>query len=381
MIGALPRRRANAGKRLGKCAEALVHGNHGTRRIGSYLEADSGHPSPVEHEAKLDMARCGARRDRDARKAGGVRDKIITEFEDLLDALDLEMLALRFFEIEAFGRTFACGTNGGKQGVTGGPEKVFEAEDFAPVLGGGNDFLAGPQTAAHFAVDATRMIGRDVEILLAAADLEQVEHFGFEAFGRGARAERSVVNGHGCGEPGGDLRARVRVGQEKFDVRWEAQSDESGVILGKMRACGFVERELRCEAGSCRRVFGLARELVEIQVVRTTCRLGKEAFQTAAESGGPAEQRAGSAYMDDIDSGDIGDLVKIKRGFEDGRVHAGLLLLLEDPEPLADWFWRIGSDGEVFAHMRGLTHAGERGGDAGSGAGELQGKLCVSPRG
>lgn len=381
MFSAFARGGAGGGKGLGECAEALVHGNHGTRGIGSYLEADGGQPAAVEHETEFDMARNGARRDRDARKAGGVRDEIITEFEDLLDALDLKMLAMRFLEIEAGGGTFARGANGGEQGVTGGPKKVFETEDFALVFGGGNDFLARAQTAAHFAVNAAGMIGRDVEILLAAADLEQVEHFGFESFGGGASAEWSEVKTLRRGEPGGDLRARVGVGQEKSDVRREAQSDESGVVLGEVRAGGFIESEVRSEAGGREGVFDTGGEKVEVEEARGSGGLSEDAIQAAAEASGATEQGAGAAGVDDINGRDIGDFVQMKRGFKDGRMHAGLLLPLKDAEPVAGGRGRIGSYGEVFADMRGLAHAGESGGDAGGGAGELQRELGVGLRG
>jgi hypothetical protein len=47
--------------------------------------------------------------------------------------------------------------------------------------------LARSQATLHFAVDAAGMIGRGFEVLLAAAQLKQIQQLRFELIGEGAR--------------------------------------------------------------------------------------------------------------------------------------------------------------------------------------------------
>ena len=68
---------------------------------------------------------------------------------------------------------------------------------FAQIFFAAHHLLAGAHAHVHFAVDASGMLRAGLQILLAAADLEQIQKLVFEQLGRRARLEGPIMNAPG----------------------------------------------------------------------------------------------------------------------------------------------------------------------------------------
>lgn len=380
VFGTLAGGEARGGDGFGDFAEAAIERDHGAGGFGSDPEEDGREPGGVEEEANLDMTGEGAWGDGDAAEVGGFGGEVIAEFEELFDTLDASVMALSVLKVEVISGAVACSTDGGQKGLTGRVDELGEAGDFGAVLGRRDDFLTGPEAAAHFAVNAAGVIGVGDEVFLAAADLEEVEHFGFESFGCGAGAEGAVVEGVGGREAGGDLGSWEFVGEEEFDVGGEAETCEAEVVVGEVEAGGGMEGEVGGEAGGSEGVFDAGGEGVEVEEAGGGGGGVEEALEAAAETCGAAEIGRGVSGMDDEDRGGIGEFIEGKRRSEAGGLHGESALPVQDAEPGFNGGGRVGADAKILADMGGLAHAGEGERDAGGGTGELEGEFGVRLR-
>src|SRR5205814_9669912 len=108
------------------------------------------------------------------------------------DASDALVKALGVLKLHV-GAGAVAGRGGGIfQRVALRAKELFDALRFVAVLLNGHYLLAGAQTAVHLAIDASRVLGGGAEVLLATADLKQIEQLGLEVFGGGAAGERAV---------------------------------------------------------------------------------------------------------------------------------------------------------------------------------------------
>lgn len=371
----------NAGRGEGLCdfAEAAVEGDHGAGRFWGDAEEDGREPDGIEEESKFDVSGEGAWGDGDTAEVGGFGDEIVAEFEELLDTLDAGVVALGVFEVEIAGGAVAGGTNGSQERFAGGVDELREAGDFGAVFSGGHDFLARAKTASHFAVNAPGVVGVGSEVFLAAPDLEEVEHLGFETFGGGASTEGAIVDGLRGGEPGGYLGSGELVGEEELDISGEAKAGEADVLAGEVGASGLVEGEEGGESRGGEDILDTGGELVQIEEAGGGGGGVEKALETATEARGAAEVRGRVSGMNDEDRGRIGEFVEGERWSEEGSFHAESALPLQDAEPGLGGGGRVGADAQVLAHVSGLAHAGEGEGDAGGGAGELEGEFGVGP--
>ena len=80
------------------------------------------------------------------------------------------------------------------------------------------------------------MFWRRCQVLLAAAQLKQVEESTFKLVSPGARLERSVRNSAGTGQPSRHLGPRELVRQQQPHVRWLGQAQDAFVLVGEVCA-------------------------------------------------------------------------------------------------------------------------------------------------
>lgn len=371
----------NSGRGEGLCdfAEAAVERDHGAGRFWGDAEEDGREPGGIEEESKFDVSGEGARGDGDTAEVGGFGDEVVAELEQLLDALDAGVVALGVFEVEIAGGAVAGGTNGSQKRFAGGVDELREAGDFGAVFSGGHDFLARAKTTSHFAVNATGVVRVGSEVFLAAPDLEEVEHFGFETFGGGASTEGAIVDGLRGGETGGYLGSGELVGEEELDISGEAKAGEADVLAGEVGASGLVEGEEGGESRWGENIFDTGGEVVQIEEAGGGGWGVEKALETATEACGATEVGGSVSGVNDEDRGSIGEFIEGERRSEEGGLHAGSVLPVQDAEPGFGGGGRVGADAQVLAHVSGLAHAGEGEGDAWGGAGELEGEFGVGP--
>ena len=98
----------------------------------------------------------------------------------------------RGLELQRLAGGFAGFFDFAQQRVAAGIEKLQNPSDLVLITVVAAGGLTGPQTEVHFSVDATGVIGRRVERLLAAPDSKEIEKSILKAFRGGAAAERSI---------------------------------------------------------------------------------------------------------------------------------------------------------------------------------------------
>src|SRR5262249_17750610 len=133
--------------------------------------------------------------------------EIAGECLNVPDAVDPLMQAFSFFKLHLRARPIARGRGCVDERCAIGAKEVLHPRRFTAIFIDGYSLLARPKTAVHLAVNAAGMIGRRRQILLAAADLEQVEHGSIKAFRCSPARKRSVEEtfsetrgNHGSGE-------------------------------------------------------------------------------------------------------------------------------------------------------------------------------------
>ena len=111
-----------------------------------------------------------------------------------MDALAALVHQGRAFEIHFGAEAFARALGGRGEGLAVRAQELGHAFRLAAIFGNAHSLLARAQTAPHLAIDAARMVGARVEILLATPQLEQIEKFGFKPRGGGAVAKRTEID-------------------------------------------------------------------------------------------------------------------------------------------------------------------------------------------
>ena len=247
------------------------------------------------------MVGLGGGDDGDGMEGIDIGGHFVAEAERIFNAFDPVVLDSGGFEIHVGAGLFAGGDGGVEEGLASGVEEGCDAGRFLGVFGGADDLLAGSEAAAHFAVDAAGVGFGGDEVFLAAAELEEVEEFGFEHGGGGAGTEGSEVDGGGTAEAGDDLGAGEGVGEDEFEVRGEAEADFFAVVGAEVLAGEVQDEELGFEFGAGELVFDTGSGFAEVEE-------SLEAEQAAVEDVGAGEPGfAGIAGKDQVDGGAVGE--------------------------------------------------------------------------
>ena len=131
----------------------------------------------------------------DGAEVGDEGDEGVGEGLGGFDALPLLVDAGGALEVEIDGGGFALGGEGGEHGLAVGVEEGADGGGFGGVgggSGGGAGLVAGGEALLHLLVHAAGMLGIGREVLVAAAEFEEVEDGVAVAVGGGARGERAV---------------------------------------------------------------------------------------------------------------------------------------------------------------------------------------------
>ena len=130
-----------------------------------------------------------------------------------------------------------------------------------------------------------------MEIVDAAAHLEQVERVVGELLGRDAGGERPKILRVAlhCGDARGDRRPRVRIVEDQLDQRRETQAQAFVVGLGKFAAQRLVEQERSFEVGAGGGPLDPAHALAQVQLAGLSFDGAEQALQAAAQVRGLAD--------------------------------------------------------------------------------------------
>jgi len=226
------------------------------------------------------------------------------------------------FKIHLRAETLAGSGGRGQQRFAAGPKEFRHASGFSAVFVFADGQLTGAQAAAHFAIHAAGVVGGGGEIFQAAAELEEIEKFGFEQRGGGAAPEGSEVDGLGAAEMRGDVSARKGVGQHQFDVGRQAEADFPAIIGAQMPAREFPEKEMGFEPRAGEAILDPLGRIAQVQHTGRL-RLGaQKTLQTAAQDVGAGQIRLPLPRPEKKDGRLVGNgldgLVKPRIAFRDG---------------------------------------------------------------
>ena len=159
-----------------------------------------------------------------------------------------------------------------------------------------------------------------MEVVDAAAHLEEIERIVGEFFCRGARGERTVVErtSSQAAEAGGDGRARVFIFQVQLDQRGEAQAQTVRVGLRESRAQHAIQEKSGFEVGTGGGVFDGAHAVAQVQPAGLF-RRAEEPLQAAAQVGGLADVGLGLGIVAAKEE----DCRRGRSGGEDFRIAIG----------------------------------------------------------
>ena len=156
------------------------------------------------------------------------------------------------------------------------------------------------------------MVGTGCEVVLTAAQLEQIQEIGFEMRGRGAVPERAEVNGGGTPELRrdlrGNLRARKPVPQHQFHVRRQTQADFPAVFFAQMPAGQVPQNELRFEARAGEAIFQPVDGAPQVQQPGRFVARSEHAQQAAAQHVGARQIGFPLARPEQKNGGAVGNL-------------------------------------------------------------------------
>ena len=128
-------------------------------------------------------------------QAADIRRQLVAKAGRLLDLLDALVKPRGLLELHALAEAVARGGERFDERAAAALQEPGQPFDLAPVLLRAHGGLARAEAHVHLAVDAAGVTGRGLEVLRAAADLEQFESGGLEHLRRRSRPERTIVEG------------------------------------------------------------------------------------------------------------------------------------------------------------------------------------------
>lgn len=167
-----------------ECGEALRAGK------AAVLKEEDGRFFQLECSVRMVWvgAGCSLLQD-DGTEVGDRADELIGESGGGFDALPLLVKSGGLLEVHGFTGCFALGGNFVKHRLAARGEERLHARGFGGVIVGCAGALAGLDALLHFAVGTPRVVGVDLQVFIAAAELEEVEDGIAVALGCGARGE------------------------------------------------------------------------------------------------------------------------------------------------------------------------------------------------
>ena len=203
---------------------------YGTAVGGDEFEAREALPMAVAQPAEFHGIGLRGGCNGDGVQALDVARHFILQTEHFFNAAQALVHEGGAFEIHIRAEALAGRGGGIGQRMAAGMEKLGYAAGLAAILLHTYRLLAGAEAAAHLAIHAAGVIGTGHEILLAAAQLEEIEEFGIEKRSGGAIAEGSEIDVGSAADARSDVCAREGVGEHQLHVRRKAQADLPAVI-------------------------------------------------------------------------------------------------------------------------------------------------------
>ena len=157
-----------------------------------------------------------------------------------------------------------------------------------------------------------------MEVVDAAAHLEEVERIVHELLGGDSGDEGTVENGASAeaAEARGDGGARVFVFKVQLYQRCEAKAQAVGICFRERATQDAVEQESGLEVGSGGRVLDRADTVAQVELLRAFLERAEQTLQAAAEVGGLADVGLGVGIFaaqeeDSRGRGDCGEDLRI----------------------------------------------------------------------
>jgi hypothetical protein len=204
-----------------------------------------------------------------------------------------------FFKVEGLGGGVSLGGELGEEALAASGEEVVDGGGLLGVALGGAALEAGGEALFELGIDAAGVAGVGLEVFLAAAEEEEVEH-GFEpALGEPAGGEwAEEVVGGAEGESGGGVDAGKVVlrGHAEEDGRAEVEA-LAGALGAEGGGCGLVEGEEGFKLGAGKGEFDAADEGGELEAFGLSRGGGEQSADAAAEVGGTVEVRLGAVVV------------------------------------------------------------------------------------
>jgi len=202
-----------------------------------------------------------------------------------------------FLELHRGGGYFAFEADVDDHAFAAGVEEFFYGGGFGGVLLWCAGLLAGFEALVHLAVDAAGVVGMWGEVLVAAAEFEEVEDGVAIALGGEARGEGAVhLREAALGELVGGVDAGVRVFQRHAkEVRGVELEAAAGFGVSEVGGGGLVEDEGRFEGGAGDAVLDARYFFAEVEALGLRLGWVEETPHATAEVGGLRE--VGSVFL------------------------------------------------------------------------------------
>ncbi len=240
---------------------------------------------------------CGGLHD-DGAETGDGPDERVGKGGGGLDAQELGVELGGALEVEVGGGAFAVGGELGEEGLAVGGEEGLDRGGLGGVGGralGRAGLVAWREALVHLTVDAAGMLGIRREVLVAAAELEEVEDGVAVAVGGGARREGAVgVGERAAAETVGGVDARKGVlgGEAQEEGRVQTQA-AAGFGLRKDADGRVVESERGLELGAGDGEVDAGNAVAKVEALGLRVGRREDAGDAAAEVGGAGEVRLG----------------------------------------------------------------------------------------
>ena len=155
----------------------------------------------------------------------------------------------------------------------------------------GAAFEAGREAHLHLGIDAAGEFRVGMQVVDAAAHLEEVQRIVHELLGGDAREERAVVERASAepAKPRGDGGARVFVFEMQLHQRREAEAQAVGIGLGKGGPQDAVEQEAGLEVRSGGRVLDCADAVAQVELLGALFDGPEQALEAASQVCGFAD--------------------------------------------------------------------------------------------
>jgi hypothetical protein len=216
----------------------------------------------------------GTRLDYQGAELGDGADEFVGELGCGADLLPVFVERGGEFEVEVCAGGLALGDDLVEQGLAASGEEVEDAGGFGGVLGGcagGRiSLFTGHEALVHLAVDAAWVVGIGLEVFIAAAEFEEIEHGVAVALGGGAGRERTEGLGEG-------LFAEAICCVDAWMLVRDRDAEEVGCMEAEALAClvgteggagCVVEQQGGFEVGAGAGVVDEADAVAEVEALR-----------------------------------------------------------------------------------------------------------------